>query len=296
VKEGRTRSTLYGIPVGRGAKAPSPSFRRTFALPGLEEDRVYREVEAFLQLERALGQDARDISRYAFTEMLNNAIDHSTAKACTVDAGLTPYAFRFRIRDRGQGVFRTIATKFALPDEAAAVGELLKGKTTTMRERHSGEGIFFTSKAADLFTLRSHKLEVRFDNRKPDIVVREGRSMEGTEVSIEIGRRGRRKLAEVFALFAPEEFDYRFDRTRVHVRLYRDACVSRSEARRMLHGLGQFREVILDFTGVKELGQGFADEVFRVFRTEHPDTAVKTENLSPGLEPVIRHVLDTGIS
>ncbi|MFZ5475538.1 MAG: STAS-like domain-containing protein [Myxococcota bacterium] len=34
--------------------------------------------------------------------------------------------------------------------------------------------------------------------------------------------------------------------------------VSRSEARRLLHGLERFREVVLDFAGVPGVGQGFA--------------------------------------
>jgi hypothetical protein len=46
--------------------------------------------------------------------------------------------------------------------------------------------------------------------------------------------------------------------------------VSRSEARRILEGLDRFREVIVDFEGVPSVGQGFADEVFRVFPSRHP--------------------------
>lgn len=46
--------------------------------------------------------------------------------------------------------------------------------------------------------------------------------------------------------------------------------VSRSEARRLLSGLDQFREVVLDFRGVPGIGQGFADEVFRVWASAHP--------------------------
>lgn len=46
--------------------------------------------------------------------------------------------------------------------------------------------------------------------------------------------------------------------------------VARSEARRLLQGLESFREIVVDFTGVKSIGQGFADEVFRVFPLHHP--------------------------
>lgn len=45
--------------------------------------------------------------------------------------------------------------------------------------------------------------------------------------------------------------------------------VSRSEARRLMHGLKKFKKVTLDFRGVKGVGQGFADEVFRVWPAAH---------------------------
>jgi DNA-binding transcriptional ArsR family regulator len=294
LREGRTRGAVYRASAGK-KKAPAASFRRRYRLAGLEEHEVYRELEAFLGLARALSPAAREVARYSFTEMLNNAIDHSRSTYGNVEAAVGDYSFRFRVRDHGQGAFHTIAAKFALPDEAAAVGELLKGKTTTMKEKHTGEGIFFTSKVADRFTLRSHRIELTFDNLAPDIVVAEKRSLRGTEAAFEISRRSRRTLAEVFAAFAPEEFDYRFEKTRVHVRLYRDAAVSRSEARRMLHGLDRFREIVLDFEGVKAVGQGFADEVFRIFRRDHPATEIRVVNLSPSLEPALRHVLDNKI-
>jgi hypothetical protein len=38
-----------------------------------------------------------------------------------------------------------------------------------------------------------------------------------------------------------------------------------------VHGLEKFREVVLDFEGVDLVGQGFADEVFRVWAQQHPD-------------------------
>lgn len=290
VKEGRTRGATYRLARPDEEREPVVPFRREYSTAGLEEDRVFDDLDALLQLRRHVSPEAHDVARYGFTEMLNNAIDHSQSERCQVEAVLEPYTFRFRIRDRGLGAFATIAEKLGLPSEEAALGELLKGKTTTMRERHSGEGIFFTSRAADRFALRSHKVEVEFDNLKPDVVAKEARHLEGTEVSFEIRRRTRRKLSDLFEEFAPEEFDYRFDRTRVYVRIYQGACVSRSEARRMLHGLDRFREVILDFQGVKTLGQGFADEVWRVFAARHPEVAIRVESLSPSLEPMVRHV------
>jgi len=51
----------------------------------------------------------------------------------------------------------------------------------------------------------------------------------------------------------------------------------------MLHGLQRFREVVLDFTGVDAIGQGFADEVFRVWARSHAATRLEPVNM---VEPV----------
>ncbi|HEX4404491.1 MAG TPA: STAS-like domain-containing protein [Polyangia bacterium] len=56
--------------------------------------------------------------------------------------------------------------------------------------------------------------------------------------------------------------------------------VSRSEAKRLLLGLERFREVILDFAGVEGVGQGFADEIFRVWAKGHGDTRLRAENMT----------------
>ena len=66
--------------------------------------------------------------------------------------------------------------------------------------------------------------------------------------------------------------------------------VSRSEARRLLANLEKFSEIVLDFRDVKSVGQGFADEVFRVFASRHPAIVISTENTNPVLDAMIRHV------
>jgi len=79
--------------------------------------------------------------------------------------------------------------------------------------------------------------------------------------------------------------DLEFDRTRIVVRLFAHGTtfVSRSEAKRLLQNLDRFREVVLDFAGVDAIGQGFADEVFRVWARAHAGTRLVPVNM---LEPV----------
>ena len=41
-----------------------------------------------------------------------------------------------------------------------------------------------------------------------------------------------------------------------------------------MRGLERFKEVIVDFTGVEEVSQGFVDEVVRVWPSQHSETLV----------------------
>jgi len=77
---------------------------------------------------------------------------------------------------------------------------------------------------------------------------------------------------------------FELSRTRTVIKLFAIGTefVSRSQAKRLLHGLAKFREVVLDFAGVDLVGQGFADEVFRIWAREHPEVnLVPTEMSDP---------------
>ena len=93
-----------------------------------------------------------------------------------------------------------------------------------------------------------------------------------------------------FAGFAPEEYDYRFEKTEILVRLLQAEYISRSEARRLTANLHKFRKVALDFKGVRSVGQGFADEVFRVFASRHAETTIEALNASPAVRAMLEHV------
>lgn len=287
VKSGSTRMARYYIPE---KAPPAREVSKSLKLKNADESRVYDEAAVRLNLDALLRRDVASIVHYAFTEMLNNAIEHSHAVAARcimrVDAGTV----FFEVRDRGIGVFRSIADKFGLEDEHAAMVELIKGRTTTMPEAHSGEGIFFTSRAADRFSLRSHKIQLLWDRGREDTFVSDVNYTQGTQVEFTLRRDTRRRLPDVFSEFAPEDYSFRFEKTKVLVRLLRHDYVSRSEARRLTANLEKFRQVVLDFHGVESVGQGFADEVFRVFAARHPDTAIELENASPAVAAMLKHV------
>jgi hypothetical protein len=121
------------------------------------------------------------------------------------------------------------------------------------------------------------------------VFVSQERFLKGTRVEFLAERGTRRRIEDVFGQFAPAEYDFRFEKTRILVKLLQAQYVSRSEAKRLLANLGKFREVVLDFKDVKALGQGFADEVFRVFAASHPQTRLVAENANPVVDAMLRH-------
>ncbi len=287
IKSGSTRGARYGQP----SRGPGPAVAsRDVALRDLDESTVYDGLATALNLRTLLRGNVEAIVRYAFTEMLNNAIEHSEADRSKIRLRLEAGVVSFEVRDRGIGVFHSIASKLHLDDEEVALVELLKGKTTTMGETHTGEGIFFTSKVADRFRLRSHRIQVEWNKLRNDVFVSQRRFIEGTEVRFTVQRDARRRLEDVFGEFAPAEYDFQFQKTRVLVKLLQTDYVSRSEAKRLLSNLEKFSEIVLDFKDVNSIGQGFADEIFRVFARRHPEITISTENTDPVIEAMLRHV------
>jgi anti-sigma regulatory factor (Ser/Thr protein kinase) len=285
-KTGSTRAARY---FSKNAAPEARRVKRELLLGGLDESAIYEDVAITLNLSR-LPENVEAILHYAFTEILNNAIDHSMSDRCKIEVRLDATKISFSIKDSGIGVFHSIADKFDLPDEHVAMIELIKGKTTTMPQAHSGEGIFFVSRSADRFVLRSHRLQIEWDRDRDDVFVSDPRFTKGTLVQFEIRKNSRTRLEKIFDEYAPEKYEFQFQKTRVLVRLLRRDYVSRSEAKRLLHNLDKFSEIELDMRDVAHVGQGFADEIFRVFAAAHPEIIIRTTNASKAVGAILRHV------
>lgn len=63
--------------------------------------------------------------------------------------------------------------------------------------------------------------------------------------------------------------------------------MSRSEAKRILEGLDRFEEIVLDFDRVEAIGQGFADEIFRVYAKGRPTIKIDFINASEDVKFMI---------
>jgi len=279
--------------VGRGTKYSLLTTHEkhvAYTREGLSEDLAWREV--VWPVVRDLPDNVAGIWHHGVTEMVNNAIDHSGSDGVEVTVIRNALATTVLVKDQGEGIFLKIQRALGLYDAREAILELAKGKLTTDPANHSGEGIFFSSKMFDHFAIRSDALAFMHDQNAPDILLEHERQVKGTLVIMVLENDSTRTTKEVFDRFAlPEEFS--FAKTIVPVRLAQhegEKLISRSQAKRLTRRFEKFQTVILDFSGVEEIGQGFADEVFRVFKTAHPEIDMTPIKMTDAVRAMIRRV------
>lgn len=289
-KSGSTRNARYKRNTAKARTESRNSVHYKRKLVGLQEDRVFGEIAQELQLKNRVTDSVFRILYYAFTEMLNNAIDHSQSVSADIQFQISTSDIRFRIEDTGIGAFENIRRTFRLASEYDAIGQLLKGKQTTSPANHSGQGIFFTSKIADHFSLRSGASSLRVDNLLGDIFAGQQSRIKGTRVEFTLATKSKKSLKTLFDEYSNDDFE--FDRTVYPVVvLKQDDVISRSQAKRLTMGLEKFKRITLDFKNVDELGQGFADEVFRVFQRQHPSLVIESINANPAVHMLIQRAI-----
>lgn len=229
---------------------------------------------------------------YVLCEIFNNALEHSKGTNVKVSLKYNYLFSQIIISDNGVGVFKNIVdymnnngqNRFNLKD---SVVELYKGKFTSCPERHSGEGIFFSTKLLDQISIISDGMIFKSGyNGDLDIINSHLLSYamkftdKGTVVVMQLENNCKRNIKEVFDFYA--DVDEGFIKTKIPVF---EACLdrnplSRSQARRICSRLNNFKEVILDFEKVEYMAQGFADEIFRVFHNDYPDVVLTPINMN----------------
>lgn len=279
---GNTRARTYSL-------GPVRKHYATHYLAGLDEHLVHRREFGFVF--DGLPDSVSEICHYGFTEMLNNAIDHSEGVVVSIFVERDRGKVELHIGDDGEGIFKRIARLLDLADPREAILELSKGKLTTDPDNHTGEGIFFTSRAFDSFHIDSVDLCFsHVDSCPNDYLLHNDDDRIGTFVFMEIALDSTKDLGTIFDEYSSGPDESRFERTVVPVRmaLYEgERLVSRSQAKRILNRVERFKHVLLDFEGVDKIGQAFADETFRVFARNHPAVELVAVNTTPMVDQMI---------
>ncbi len=262
---GNTRNRVYKL-------RPLLVWEKTYEIgPALAEDQAWSK-DAKIAL-GTLPDSVMNIWHYGFTEIFNNAIDHSGGKSITVLLKKTAANSQIYVSDNGVGIFKKITEAMGLLDERHAILELAKGKLTTDPENHSGEGIFFSSRMFDSFVISSRGISFSHDFGNDEDWVIDTADTQGTVVSMKLNNHTSMTVKKIFDEYSSDD-DYGFTRTVVPLRLAQygnDPLVSRSQAKRVLARVELFKVVVFDFTEVPTIGQAFADEIFRVFKLKHQE-------------------------
>ena len=116
--EGQTKGAFYKLRVVR-------EFQHSFSRTGLEEHVPWEKNVA--PLLASAPECVQRICNYGFTEMLNNAIDHSQSERVAVSCECDARNVTLRIVYHGIGIFCKIRDAFGFEDEWAVIIELLDG-------------------------------------------------------------------------------------------------------------------------------------------------------------------------
>ncbi len=288
---GHTRNHRYQLALlGEWAK----SYR---IQAGIAEDVIW-----FRDVRETLGELADHVLliwQHGFTEMFNNAIDHSEGSEIRVAIRRTAQSAEMIIADNGVGIFKKIQSRLGLVDERHAILELSKGKLTTDPRRHTGEGIFFTSRMFDSFNILSGGVSFTHASNEENDWVRDNPAFQhGTMVWMRLNNRTTRTTRQIFDQYASAP-DFDFSRTVVPVVLAQhvgEALISRSQAKRVLARVDLFRTVVFDFADVASIGPAFADEIFRVFAQAHPEIELQFVHASTAVKQMISRARAAGKS
>ncbi len=266
----------------------------------LWEDKIY--YTDIYPLLAHTSSEAQSIWSYSFMEMMNNAIEHSEAETIYCHVKQDYLYTEISIIDDGIGIFRKIQNYLEKKlgqktDCQDAILELHKGKFTTNSTTHSGEGVFFTSKMLREFVVLSDNAYFSTGCTEKDKLVQSHLiayltriNRIGTMLVMKLENQATRKPKEVFDMYAPIEEG--FIKTCIPLK---EVCpygepIARSQARRVAYRLEEFRQIEFDFSGIDFLGQGFADEIFRIFQNQHPEIELIPINANETVLGMIKHV------
>ena len=279
---GKTRNRSYKL-------CPLVEWRQSYQMSAeLAEDLVWTNDIA--PVIGQLPENVLDLWRYGFTEMFNNAMDHSGGTEIFVHIRKTATSTEMALYDNGIGIFKKIQMALNLLDERHAILELSKGKFTTDPKKHTGEGIFFTSRMCDSFDILSggvffaHSL-----GDDTDWLAEREQFHNGTAVWLKLDNHTARTPKKIYDQYTSGD-DFGFDKTVVPVKLAQygnDKLISRSQAKRVLARVEVFKSVIFNFKEVETIGQAFADEIFRVFAEAHPEIQLSSINANSAVKRMI---------
>ncbi len=281
-RSGTARQPVYG--PGRLRQVA-----RSYTLHGLQEDLPWqRDFAPHFELPRHVAR----MVQHAFTELVNNAADHSGGTSVTVSLRQTPSHAQLLVSDDGCGVFDKICEAFDIADAQHAMLELSKGRLTSQPEAHTGRGLFFSAQLADVFDI--HANNTAFQRRAWESGGwKKGKPLprQGSSIYLAIALDTKRTLDQVLEAWSLDGTGIDFDHTIINLQLLAgpgQPLDSRAQARRVAARLETFQRAELSFEGVEDVGHAFTDELFRVFARAHTGVQLMPTHMTPRIAALVK--------
>ncbi len=284
--EGNTSGRIYRASKGRRVEY-------TYSIPDKPFGKTVWRTD-ILPLLHPLSPSVVELWQYCFEENFNNSVRHSGGKMLKVQIVQRKDRTTITISDDGIGIFQHIKEKLKLENDDNAALQLASSKCPTDPEGNGEANIFRTSRMTNQFTISSkrvaltyrHDMEWDWTLDKPD------EDISGTSICMVIDNTTAKTKNRILdECTAAMEANHVVATTCIPVRLVdysTESFFSRSQARRVLTRIARFKIAILDFLGVKEIGPAFADQVFRVFSSKHPDITLLYTNANKQVETSIQ--------
>ncbi len=281
-RSGSERRPIYGPGLLR-------QVARSYTLHGLQEDIPWqRDFAPNFDLPPHVAR----MIQHGFTELVNNAADHSGGSSVTVSLRQTPSHAQLLVSDDGCGVFDKICSAFDIANAQHAMLELSKGRLTSQPEMHTGRGLFFSSQLADVFDI--HANGTAFQRRAWESGGwQPGRPMprQGSSIYMSISLDTKRTLDQVLEAWSLDGSGIEFDHTTIALSLLAgpgQPLDSRAQARRVAARLPMFKRAEINFDGVVDVGHGFTDELFRVFAKAHQEVELLPTHMTPRIAALVK--------
>ena len=268
-----------------------------------EDSILFREILPLINA----GEKAMQIWNYVLPEIISNAVNHSEGNTLSIYVRSNCLYTRVTVADNGVGLFKKVTQAMKSfghrdPVTEDALAELYKGKFTSQPEKYVGDGIFYSMHLLDKFAAISEGNVIRAGFEEDPSYLRShllGYAMRptdnGTVVVMQLENDTQRDASDVFGEYSAGEDG--MIRTRIPVF---EACadrnpLTRSQAKRLCARLEGFDEVILDFGKTVIMGQGFADEVFRVFKNSNPEVKLTPVAMNPVVNGMYMHAVNNKV-
>jgi anti-sigma regulatory factor (Ser/Thr protein kinase) len=293
--EGYGKGRIYFLTVSAATTPGIPSVKLSRkALTEAGEDKIYQDmIEPVLANQVSSSTLSR--AHYVVTECLNNVIDHSMAENAEVTMKVIgSRQLHLTIEDDGIGVFANLKNHFQLRDMFEAAAELAKGRRTTDPSSHAGEGLFFSARIADFFAVDANGITYSYVESQDDWSLQKSSSSNvGSKLTFEFDLQSPKTNKSVFDSYT-KDFKFQLKSSRIVnpyvLSLPKGNLISRSEAKKLLAGSENFESIIIDFKNVESIGQGFADELFRVYCSRHPGVVLEVKNANEFIQRMISYV------